>query len=181
MKNKAVFFDRDGIINRRIVGEYVAEPDEFILNPEIPEILKYLKKQSFLIILITNQQGVDKGIMSLSELEIVHNFMQKLLQEKSGVIFDEIYYCTDLADTNSFYRKPNPGMLLDAIKKWDIDPSKSIMIGDSDSDVIAGKKAGTATILVNNEQSNANADFHIDNLSVLKSLLTQIIGRSANA
>ena len=181
MKNKAVFFDRDGIINRRIVGEYVAEPDEFILNPEIPEILKYLKKQSFLIILITNQQGVEKGIMSLSELEIVHDFMQKLLQEKSGVIFDDIYYCTDLADSNSFYRKPNPGMLLDAIKKWDIDPSKSIMIGDSDSDVIAGKKAGTATILVNNEQSNVNADFHIDNLSVLKSLLTQIIGRSANA
>ena len=176
MRNKSVFFDRDGIINRRIIGGYVIKPEQFILNPEIIEVIKYIKENDFLMILITNQQGVGKGLMNLSELDEVHCYMQNLLLEKCGYQFDDIYFCTELASSNSFYRKPNPGMILDAINKWKIATDTSIMIGDTDSDIIAGKSAGLRTILVNNTESIIGSDYHVSELSKLLSLLKIILG-----
>ena len=176
MKNKAVFFDRDGIINQRLIGDYVIKPEQFKLNPEIIDIFKFIKKNNFLAILITNQQGVGKGLMTLSELDEVHSYMQNLLLEKCGYQFDDIYFCTELALSNSFYRKPNPGMILDAINKWKIATDTSIMIGDTDSDIIAGKSAGLRTILVNNTDSSIGSDYHVSELSKLLSLLKIILG-----
>jgi len=181
MRNKAVFFDRDGIINQRIIGGYVIKPEQFKLNPEIVDVIKFIKENNFLAILITNQQGVGKGLMTLSELDEVHSFMQNLLLEKCGYNFDDIYFCTELAVSNSYYRKPNPGMLIDAINKWKIETDTSIMIGDTDSDIIAGKSSGLKTILVSDTEGNAVSDHHVTDLGKLYSLLKNILGNKPNA
>jgi D-glycero-D-manno-heptose 1,7-bisphosphate phosphatase len=181
MKNKAVFFDRDGVINKRLIDDYVKSPEEFILNDEIPEIISLVKKNDYLLILITNQQGIGKGIMNIFNLEKIHNYMQNNLINLTGYQFDDIYFSSDLADSNSFRRKPNPGMLLEAIEKWDIDTSKSFMIGDSDSDILAGQKAGVSTILVKSGHSNSSPDYHVANLNELMSLLSKDLLRCQNA
>jgi D-glycero-D-manno-heptose 1,7-bisphosphate phosphatase len=160
-ERKAIFFDRDGIVNYRHVGNYVKSKSEFKFLKDFLFFFSKLETSGFLKILITNQQGVGKGVLELEQLNDVHNYMQNKLKEKAGFNFDDIFYCTDLAGTNSPRRKPNPGMLLEAIEKWNINPSESWMIGDSPSDVIAGKKAGVNTILISNLPENKvdEADF----------------------
>ncbi|MBX3043597.1 MAG: HAD family hydrolase [Candidatus Kapabacteria bacterium] len=181
MKNKAVFFDRDGIINKRILGDYVKIISDFELNPEIPEILKFVKDRGFLAIIISNQQGVGKGIMSKKNLDDVHNYMQNLLLQKSGVAFDDIYVCTELASSDSFNRKPNPGMILSAAEKYNIDLHSSIMIGDTDSDILAARNAGVCSILVAESQENSNPDYYISELNNLLILLKKILPELNNA
>ncbi len=173
MKNKAIFFDRDGVVNKRIIADYVKSVQQFDIIPEIPEIMKFLKANSYLLILITNQQGVGKGMMSQMELDIVHQFMQDELAQ-FGVKFDDIYFCTDIAQNNSYRRKPNPGMILEAIDKHDIDPSKSFMIGDSGSDVIAGQRAGLKTILISDDLQNSNPDYYVPNHIELSNLIENL-------
>ncbi len=149
MKNKAVFFDRDGIVNDRKIGGYIEKIEEFVFIPGFFEFFEVVK-ENYLTILVTNQQGISKGIMSEADLDKVHRYMQARLKEHTGRNFDDIYYCKDLEESNSYYRKPNPGMLLDAIKKWNIDKSASWMIGDDISDYEAGYAAGVRTILIGN-------------------------------
>ena len=104
--------------------------------------------------------------MTEKELEIVHGYMQSKLKELTGSNFDDIYYSTELAENNSFRRKPNPGMLLEAIEKWDIDIENSWMIGDRKSDVTAGKRAGLKTVLLKPAKNGdfPNADYVFRNL-----------------
>jgi D-glycero-D-manno-heptose 1,7-bisphosphate phosphatase len=142
--NKAVFFDRDGVINERIKGGYVRNWDEFVLSPDLPSFLKQVKAKGYLAIIITNQRGVGKGLMSEKDLAGLHDKLQSTLVADHGLSFDDIYYCTDLSD-DSTRRKPSPAMLLEAATKWDIDLSQSWMIGDSISDIVAGSKAGAQT------------------------------------
>lgn len=146
-----IFFDRDGIVNKRLVDDYVKEPSEFQFIPEFLEFFKYISHSKFLKIVITNQQGVGKKLMSQKDLEDIHKFMQDKLLELTSSNFDDIYYCADLANSGSKRRKPEPGMLLEAIEKWDIDTSKSWMIGDSKSDILAGQRVNLNTIFVSEE------------------------------
>ncbi|HYF02468.1 MAG TPA: HAD family hydrolase [Patescibacteria group bacterium] len=146
--NKAFFFDRDGIVNRRKMGDYVYSINEFEFLPHFFSLFKSVKESGFLAILITNQQGIGKGLMTEEALREIHAHMQRELLKETGFQFDDMYFCADLASANSFRRKPQPGMLLDAIKKWGIDAEKSWMIGDSISDAQAGKAAGVKTILI---------------------------------
>src|SRR4051812_41685440 len=97
-KQRAIFFDRDGVVNARIVGGYVRNWDEFELLPEIAEVLREVKKRGYLAIIITNQRGVGTGIMSEADLHAVHAAMQLLMEKESGVAFDDIIYCTDTDD-----------------------------------------------------------------------------------
>jgi D-glycero-D-manno-heptose 1,7-bisphosphate phosphatase len=175
MKNKAFFFDRDGIVNQRIFGGYVTKPEEFILHKQIPEILKFLHNHSYKLILITNQQGVGKGLMTLEELNSVHNYMQELILKNVGICFDEINFCTDLKSTNSFRRKPNPGMILESAQKCNIDLSKSFMIGDSETDIQAGKSAGVKTIFISEEIIQTTPDYQLNNIDELFELLLKLI------
>jgi D-glycero-D-manno-heptose 1,7-bisphosphate phosphatase len=165
-ENKAIFFDRDGIINYRIVGGYVESKHQFKFIPDFFDLFYLIKKIGYLAIIISNQQGVGKGILSLQDLEQIHSYMQKRLINLFGFGFDDIFYCTDLTGSGSFRRKPNHGMLLEAIEKWNIDPKSSYMIGDSLTDVIAGKKAGTKTILINHylTEKPEEADYLFKNL-----------------
>lgn len=144
----ALFLDRDGIINVRIVDGYVRHPDEFLLQPEVLPILRAAHQAGYLLVLITNQQGVGKGIMGQGDLDVVHGHMQVQLAERLGFGLDAIYVCTDLAGTGSTRRKPEPGMLLEAQRDLSIDLAASWFLGDSITDHLAGQAAGVRTILV---------------------------------
>ncbi len=149
MINRAVFFDRDGVVNKRIIGGYVTSIDEFVFLPEFFTLFK-LVKQNFLAILITNQQGLGKNLMTEKELSSIHSYMQYQLRIQTGYSFDDISYCGDLAESNSFRRKPNPGMLLEAMERWNINPKESFMIGDNISDYLAAINANINPILIGN-------------------------------
>lgn len=145
---KALFLDRDGIINRRIIGGYVRTIDEFELLDDILPILQRAHDRGYLLILITNQQGVGKGLMSREDLDTIHDHMQSLLRQRLGFGLDAIYVCTSLASDNDPRRKPQPGMLLEAIADHDLDPAQCWFLGDSLTDAQAGRAAGVKTILV---------------------------------
>ncbi|MCX6139680.1 MAG: HAD-IIIA family hydrolase [Candidatus Kapabacteria bacterium] len=147
--NKALFLDRDGVINQRIIDGYVRTPNEFIVVDEVIPLLRAARSLGYLLILVSNQQGVGKGLMTMDELDVVHLHMQEVLSEcLGGRGLDEIYVCTDLASANSLRRKPAPGMLLEAIRNNDLLPHKCWFLGDSLTDVQAGRSAGVGTALV---------------------------------
>ncbi len=143
-KPRAIFFDRDGVINARILGGYVRHWNEFELLEGVIETLRSVKQRGYLAIIITNQRGVGAGMMSEADLTNVHEELQRAMKQKSGVQFDDIVFCTD-SDRTSARRKPSPAMLLEAAEKWNIDLPNSWMIGDSISDIEAGARAGTKT------------------------------------
>lgn len=153
MKSKAIFFDRDGVINERIVGGYVKSWDEFHFLPDVGETLKEIKDRGYIAIIISNQRGVGLELMSENDLNKIHSLMQKELVEGYGVEFDDIIYCADASD-DSTRRKPSPSMLLEAQKKFDIDMPISWMIGDTSSDIEAGIRAGTKTAFLLNEHNS---------------------------
>ncbi|MEP7234731.1 MAG: HAD family hydrolase [Ignavibacteriota bacterium] len=150
MKPKAIFFDRDGVINERIIGGYVRAWSEFHFLPDVGETLKVIKQKGYLAIVVTNQRGVGLGLFSQADLDLVHQMMQEELQQKYGVQFDDIIFCTD-SDDEPGRRKPSPAMLVEAQNKYSIDLAASWMIGDTHSDILAGTRAGTRTAFVVNE------------------------------
>lgn len=166
VKKKAIFFDRDGVVNFRIVGEYINREENFVFTPDFLDILPILKSKGYLIILISNQKGVGKGIMTNDELEQVTKFMKNYLLRNVGVEFDDILFCTDVDETTSWRLKPNPGMILEAIEKWNIDTDNSWVIGDSAKDIIAGKRANIKSVLVgiNSETEEIEPDYRVSNL-----------------
>jgi len=145
---RALFLDRDGIINERIVDGYVRTPKEFVLHAEVLPILRAAHDAGYLLVLITNQQGVGKGLMGQGDLDVVHGHMQVMLAEQLGYGLDAIYSCTDLSASGNTRRKPRPGMLLEAQADLFINLPASWFLGDSITDHEAGKAAGVRTILV---------------------------------
>jgi len=170
---KAFFFDRDGIVNKRIMCGYVTSPDEFEFLPDFLSLFQLVHSLGYVTVVITNQQGIGKGIMTVNDLSDVHNYMQNKLVNLLGVSFDAIYSCGDLAQVNSPRRKPNPGMLFEAIADFSLDASRSYMLGDSISDVQAGKSAGCTTILVGDfQKSNVpEADYIFTTLAECRQFL----------
>lgn len=164
MARPALFLDRDGVINRRLVGSYVRSPQEFELLDDVLPIMQAARERGMVLVLITNQQGVGKGLMTDAELDAVHDHMQTLLRERLGFGLDGIYVCTALDATNSPRRKPAPGMLLEAIAELDIDAAASWFLGDSVTDAMAGRAAGVPTILVGDHPAAA-ADIVVPHLA----------------
>jgi len=157
-KSWTLFLDRDGVINKRIVDGYVRDYSEFVFLPFVKEAMAKLSKVFGRIVLITNQQGVGKGLMTLDELNSVHNAMMKEIEESGGRI-DSIQACTQLANEPNNFRKPNPQMAYMAQTKFpEIDFRKSVMVGDSKSDIEFGKNIGAKTVLIA-EQSDFGADY----------------------
>ena len=153
MKKKfdTLFLDRDGVINYKIENDYVKSIQDFKFIPEFIYVVKDLSLLFNRIIIITNQQGIGKGLMSISDLNEIHEYMLNTINDNNGKI-DKIYFCPHLASENCLCRKPSPGMIQKAFKDYpDIDRSKSYFIGDSDSDMQAGKAEKLISIKVSLE------------------------------
>ncbi len=169
----AVFFDRDGVINRRIVGGYVRSPEEFELLPGFGDLLQLVRSRNCLAVVITNQQGVGKRLMSLADLTRVHAHLRSL----PPAAFDGLYSCTSLASTPDNARKPSPHMLHLAMRRWNVDPAVSWMIGDSATDIEAGRAAGLRTIGVHMHDAGTRPpDHQAANLSEVYDILAARLG-----
>lgn len=143
---KAVFIDRDGVINQDL-GKYITNPKEFVFIPGVIKALKKLNKSEFKIIIITNQGGVGKGLYTEKDVEEIHKKMNSLL-ERDGIRLDGVYYCPHHPNDGCDCRKPNLGLVNDAIEEHKIDPKNSFFIGDKTSDIKAGSDIGCKTFLV---------------------------------
>lgn len=143
-----LFIDRDGVINHEKKDDYIRNVQEFSLYEGVTEAMAILSSIFSTIIMVTNQRGVGKQLMTIEDLEEIHSHMKATLAAASGRI-DQIYYCTSL-DNNCFERKPNPGMAYLAQNDFPhIDLKRSIMIGNKLSDMMFGRNAGMFTIYVN--------------------------------
>jgi D-glycero-D-manno-heptose 1,7-bisphosphate phosphatase len=144
--SKAVFLDRDGVINRKPPeGDYVTRWEDFHVLPGVAEGVALLNRAGFAVIIVTNQRCIAKGLMTVVELENMHQRMTELLAG-AGAIIDATFYCPHEIEPVCECRKPAPGMLLNAARLHRIDLSASWMIGDSDIDIEAGKNAGCKTV-----------------------------------
>jgi len=151
--NKAVFLDRDGVINRKGSSYYVFREEEFLFNKGVTDALKYFISKRYLLIVITNQGGIARGIYNISHLEKLHNFMITQLKAFNIKITD-IYYCPHHPNVSEcLCRKPGTLLFEKAIAKHDIDVKESYMIGDTDIDIRAAEKMGIKGILI---PSNGN-------------------------
>uniref|UniRef100_A0A7V4KCB5 D,D-heptose 1,7-bisphosphate phosphatase n=1 Tax=Fervidobacterium pennivorans TaxID=93466 RepID=A0A7V4KCB5_FERPE len=134
-KSWTLFLDRDGVINERIVGDYVRNISQFKFIPGTIEALKILRKIFGRIIIVTNQRGIARGLMTEEDLISIHDYMLNELRQ-NDVTIDGVYYCPHDITDNCSCRKPKPGMAFKArIDFPDIDFAKSIVVGDSESDV----------------------------------------------
>ena len=151
-QRKVIFLDRDGVINKKMAeGDYVKRWDEFQFLPGVTDALKLLAQNDCEIFIITNQRGIALGRLSEDDLGNIHANMQFFLAAH-GVKISDIYYCPHDKDACEC-RKPKPGMLLQAAREHSIDFSEAVLIGDSASDIAAGKAAGCKTLLVDSKKN----------------------------
>lgn len=151
-KYKYLFLDRDGVINVERPNDYAKNISEFIFVDEALQAIALLSKEFECIFIVTNQRGVGRGIMSLSDLNDVHAFMMSEI-EKNGGHVTRIYYCTDIEST-SINRKPNVGMAFQIQRDFTkVEFRESVMVGNSQSDIEFGKKLGMHTVLVGDKYS----------------------------
>lgn len=175
-KKGAIFFDRDGVINEPPSAEdrYLRRWEDFRFTEGIVDVLARVKQRGWLIVLITNQQGVGKGLMSVGELESIHQPMQACLRE-SRAAFDAIYAAIGLRGEDP-RRKPSPAMLLEAAQSLDIDLGCSWMVGDHDNDMRAGQAAGTKTIRFLGEKAvTVASDHHVEDAAELGRVLEKVL------
>jgi D-glycero-D-manno-heptose 1,7-bisphosphate phosphatase len=154
--HRAVFLDRDGVLNRAIVREGKPYPpqslDEMEMLPGVPEALKTLREAGFRLIVVTNQPDVARGTQTRGAVDEIHDYMMRSLP------LDDIRVCWDGDAKNSRCYKPQPGLLLDAAADHGIDLKRSFMVGDRWRDVGAGKAAGTFTIFLDYSYQEALKD-----------------------
>ena len=144
----SLFLDREGVINHRMVDDYVRDWEQFQFNPGVKEALKELSGIFGRIVVVSNQQGIGKGLMSESQVEKVHHSMIREFETSGGRI-DAVFYCPALDRDKSINRKPNIGMALQARKRFpEIRFRQSVMVGDSLSDMIFGKRLGMKTVFL---------------------------------
>jgi D-glycero-D-manno-heptose 1,7-bisphosphate phosphatase len=159
----ALFFDRDGTLMKEV--DHCHHPEEVEAIKGVAALLAKTREQGWLHIIITNQSGIGRGYFTKKEFDAV----QEELQRQLNGLIDDVYMSPDMPDSNSTRRKPAPGMILEAAKEYNIDLSRSIMIGDRTSDIEAGRAAGCRTILVltgyGKEHRDCGADFIAENVS----------------
>jgi len=149
---RAVFLDRDGVIN--VEKGYLHRIEDFAFLPGVPQALRLLKDAGFLLIVVTNQSGVARGYYSLAAVHQLHRHLQNELAV-AGVAIDGFYICPHHPEHGSAdsagecdCRKPLPGMIESAISDFRIDPARSYLVGDKLSDIEAGRSAGCRPLLV---------------------------------
>ena len=156
-----IFLDRDGVLNHDR-GNYSWSLDHFEILPDVNESLERIQTAGFLIVVITNQAGIAKGIYTKEQMQECHDH----LQEQTGNRIDAFYYSPDHPSvTESLSRKPGSLMFEKAIARYNIDPNGSWMVGDSERDIIAAQKMGLRTIQVNFIEKSDLADHHASDLA----------------
>lgn len=167
-----LFLDRDGTINRRLIDDYVKNINEFEFLPNATEGIFELSSKFETIVIVTNQQCIGKEIISHEELSVVHEHMMQGIKNAHGRI-DQIYYCPELAVFDPLCRKPNPGMALQAKEEFsNIEFDKSLMVGDTLSDMQFGKRLGMTTVLIlDGTNEDIEADIKVPDLKKLASYL----------
>ncbi len=136
--NKALFLDRDGVINKNF--GHVHRIENFKFRKGIFELVKFFQEKKYLIIVVTNQAGLGKGLYSLSQFTNLNDWMINEFRKK-GLIITKTYYCPHKPEDQCYCRKPKPGLLLQAARENNIFLGDSFLIGDKDSDILAGKFA----------------------------------------
>lgn len=145
--NWTLFLDRDGVINYEKHKDYIHTWDEFKFYEGVTEAIKIFAGQFRHIIIVTNQKGVGKGLTKTEDLHTIHSNMQQEIEAAGGRV-DAIYYCPDLEE-DSPNRKPNPGMGLQAVSQFpNIDLKRSIMVGNTISDMQFGRNLGVYTVFL---------------------------------
>ncbi len=170
MKRKCVFLDRDGVLNQDLNG-YLYQPEDMVIPEGVVEGLKQMKEAGFLLIVITNQAGVAKGLYSKEEVWKCHQYFQ----EKCGYLLDDLYFCSHHPDYDScsLMRKPESLMLEKAIAKYDIDAINSWMVGDRTRDMQAGKRAGVRTIHISQNPQESAGDKYASNFLAATQLVLE--------
>ncbi|MCM2676227.1 D-glycero-alpha-D-manno-heptose-1,7-bisphosphate 7-phosphatase [Alkalicoccobacillus plakortidis] len=164
--NQAVFLDRDGVVNEVLTSrvKFVNKPRDFYLLKGVGESIKCLNESGFLVFIVTNQGGIGLGYMTESILETIHIAMREKLA-KQGAMIDDIAYCSHKPNSDCPCRKPKAHMLHTLADKYSVDLHQSIMVGDREPDILAGKEAGCRTVLVHSRSKQTyGADVIFDDL-----------------
>lgn len=175
VKRKAVFLDRDGVLNRAVVRNGKPYPPASVVEVEIlPDVIKaleILKEARFVLIVVSNQPDVARGVITKESVEAINSYLAKNLR------IDRFIMCFEDGD-ESEYRKPRPGMLLTGAKEFDIDLKKSFMVGDRWRDIDAGIAAGCTTIFIDYNYSEKKPDsynFKAQSLLEAAKIITQLV------
>lgn len=174
-QNWTLFLDRDGVINKRIFGGYITKIEEFkfLSTPKtIAKLTSFFQRT----IIVTNQQGIGKGIMSERNLSDIHDYMSRSVEADGGKI-DYCYFAPNLRGAEEDSRKPNKSMGLKAKSDFpEIEFNQSIMVGDTDSDIQFGKNLGMKTVRIQTEEQIAvSADITVNSLNDLLKLVNNAI------
>ena len=168
----SLFLDRDGVINERPINNYVLNWDQFYFRPGVLETISDLCSNFKNVFIVTNQQCVSLNLISEDDLTSIHSKMQGVFEENGGFI-TKVYAATELKNEFSKVRKPKTTMAQMAKKEFpSVDFKKSIMVGDTDTDLIFGKKLGMKTVLIiTSEKTRIKPDVSLHSLSELSPLL----------
>ena len=154
-KLKTVFLDRDGVINKER-SDYIKSISELEIFPNVAKNIELLKNAGFLVVVITNQSVINRGLITHETVDQIHDSIQNYLKT-NGTSVDRFFYCPHKPNENCNCRKPKPGLLHQAILELDIDPESSWMIGDNDSDIEASTSIGCKAIKIDNNFSLGKA------------------------
>ncbi|PWJ54737.1 D-glycero-D-manno-heptose 1,7-bisphosphate phosphatase [Dyadobacter jejuensis] len=160
-KNKCVFLDRDGVLNEDL-NDYLYKLEDLVIPDGVGEALQALKKAGYLLIVITNQAGIAKGLYQADAVYAIH----ERIQQAGGHVIDDLYFSPHHPEYSgqSLTRKPDSLLLEKAMAKYHIDPLQSWMIGDRSRDMQAGKKIGAQTIHILPTPEGSTGDFHATSL-----------------
>lgn len=173
--NRCVFFDRDGIVNASPGSDrYVLCWDEFHLLPEFVQALRIVRAHGYQAVIVTNQRAVAREFVSVAELESMHRNLRELLRKRYSLDILDIQYCPhDIGQCDC--RKPAPGMLKAMALKHRLDLAASWMVGDSETDIEAGRRAGCHTIRVDGDEGTSKADWRVAAMKDLPALLERVL------
>jgi len=166
---KVVFLDRDGVINRDS-PDYIKTWDEFQFLPGSLEALRLLSQAGFRLIIITNQSIIGRGMVPLRVLEETHRKLKAAVAAEGGDILD-IFFCPHRPDEDCDCRKPAPGLIQQACRRYGIDPADSVMIGDSAKDMLCGRNAGCGTTILVRTGNGIQAEKELAELQIRPDLV----------
>ncbi|MDX5420810.1 MAG: HAD family hydrolase [Hymenobacteraceae bacterium] len=159
-KQKCVFLDRDGVLNRER-GDYTYTLEDFEVIPRVPEALALLKKNGFLLVVVTNQGGIAKGMYRKEDVMACHTKLQDCCES----LIDAIYYAPSHPNySESLSRKPDSLMLERAMAKYNLDPEQSWLVGDSKRDLEAAAKVGVRAVLVGDKYEAGSHAYQVQDL-----------------